>query len=80
VGFGGQLPVALTVLQVKNAKPGDKLTDGGGLRLDIDARGGRSWVFRFKSPVTGKERYMGWDLPPMLAWRRPAKRQKKPAA
>jgi integrase len=51
--------VALTALQVKNAKPGDKLTDGGGLRLDIDARGGRSWVFRFKSPVTGKERYMG---------------------
>jgi hypothetical protein len=35
VGFGGHL-MALTALQVKNAKPGDKLTDGGGLRLDVD--------------------------------------------
>lgn len=51
--------MALTATQVKNAKPGDKLSDGGGLRLDADARGGCSWVFRFKSPVTGKERYMG---------------------
>lgn len=51
--------MALTALQVKNAKPGDKLSDGGGLRLDADARGGCSWGFRFKSPVTGKERYMG---------------------
>jgi integrase len=51
--------MALTVLRVKAAKPGEKLSDGDGLRLDVDARGGRSWVFRFKSPTTGKERYMG---------------------
>lgn len=51
--------MALTALRVKNAKPGDKLSDGGGLRLDVDPRGGRAWVFRFKSPITGKERYMG---------------------
>lgn len=51
--------MALTAVQVKRARPGDKLSDGGGLRFDVDARGGRSWVFRFKSPVTGKERYMG---------------------
>ena len=51
--------MALTVLKVKSAQPGDKLSDGGGLRLDVDTRGGRSWVFRFKSPLTGKERYMG---------------------
>ena len=46
----------LTDVQIREAKAADrpyKLTDGGGLRLDIDARGGRSWVFRFKSPVTG---------------------------
>jgi integrase len=49
----------LTAVQVKNARPGDKLSDGGGLRLDADVRGGRSWVFRYKSPLTGKERYMG---------------------
>lgn len=49
----------LTVLRVKNAKPGEKLTDGGGLRLDVDRNGNGSWIFRFKSPVTGKERFMG---------------------
>ncbi|CCE01290.1 site-specific integrase [Bradyrhizobium sp. STM 3809] len=54
----------LTALQVKNAKPGDKLSDGGGLRLDVDPRGGRSWVFRYTSPLTGKERYMGLGSAP----------------
>jgi len=49
----------LTALRVKNATRGEKLSDGGGLRLDVDPRGGRSWVFRYRSPVTGKERYMG---------------------
>jgi integrase len=51
--------MALTALRVKNAKPGDKLGDGSGLRLDVDHNGRRSWVFRFTSPVTGKERFMG---------------------
>ena len=51
--------MALTAKQVEKAKPGDRLSDGGGLRFDADARGGRSWVLRFTSPVTGKERYMG---------------------
>jgi integrase len=49
----------LTALQVKNSKPGDKLSDGGGLRLDVDKAGNRSWTFRYTSPVTGRERYMG---------------------
>jgi integrase len=51
--------MALTALQVRNAKAGDKLSDGGGLRLDVDRNGNKSWVFRFTSPVTGKERFMG---------------------
>jgi integrase len=51
--------MTLSALQVKNAKPGAKLSDGGGLRLDVDRNGNASWVFRFKSPVTGRERYMG---------------------
>jgi len=51
--------MALTALQVKNAKPGDKLADGAGLRLDVDRNGNKSWVFRFTSPTTGKERFMG---------------------
>jgi integrase len=50
---------ALTALRVKNAKPGEKLSDGDGLRLDVDKNGNASWLFRFKSPVTGKERFMG---------------------
>jgi integrase len=49
----------LTVKQVENAKPRDKLSDGNGLRLDVDAHGNKSWVLRFTSPSTGKERYMG---------------------
>jgi integrase len=49
----------LTALRVKNVKPGEKLSDGDGLRLDVDKNGNASWLFRFKSPVTGKERFMG---------------------
>jgi integrase len=49
----------LTALLVKNAAPGDRLSDGGGLRLDVDKNGNRNWVFRFTSPVTAKERYAG---------------------
>jgi integrase len=49
----------LSVAKVKAAQPGDKLSDGGGLRLDVDPAGNRKWTLRFKSPVTGKERYAG---------------------
>jgi hypothetical protein len=49
----------LTAARVKHAKPGDRLADGDGLRLDVDKNRNASWVFRFKSPVTGKERFMG---------------------
>ena len=33
--------------------------DGGGLWLQISTAGTKSWIFRFKSPVTGKAREMG---------------------
>ncbi|UPK31621.1 Arm DNA-binding domain-containing protein [Bradyrhizobium sp. 186] len=49
----------LTAVRVKHAKPGDKLADGDGLTLDVDKNGNASWVFQFKSPVIGKERFMG---------------------
>jgi integrase len=49
----------LSALSVKNAKPGAKLGDGGGLRLEVDRNGNRRWVFRFTSPTTGGERFMG---------------------
>jgi integrase len=41
----------LTTVQVKNAPPGKPLSDGGGLYLR-DQR----WLFRYTSPITGKER------------------------
>jgi integrase len=49
----------LTAAQIRDARPGDRLSDGGGLRLDIDRAGNSSWIFRFTSPTTGKERYLG---------------------
>lgn len=49
----------LTKNVVKKAKAGDRLSDGDGLRLDVDKNGNASWIFRFKSPVSGKERFMG---------------------
>lgn len=51
--------MALTALQVKAAKSGERMLDGKGLRLDVDAHGNRAWTFRFTSPTSGKERYMG---------------------
>jgi len=62
VGLGGQLRAdmhKLTALRVKNAKPGDRMSDGGGLRLDVDRNGNGSWCFRYTSPATGRERFMG---------------------
>ena len=52
----------LTAADIKDAKPGDRLTDGGGLRLEVDAKGNASWIFRYTSPVTRKERYAGLGL------------------
>jgi hypothetical protein len=46
----------LTALRVKNAKPGDKLSDGDGLRLDVDKNGNASWIFRFTSPTKVHEK------------------------
>ncbi|MGB3490751.1 MAG: integrase arm-type DNA-binding domain-containing protein [Xanthobacteraceae bacterium] len=48
----------LTALQVKNAKAGTRLSDGAGLRLDVDRNGRGAWSLRYTSPVTGKERLM----------------------
>lgn len=47
---------ALTVLAVKNAKPG-RHADGGGLHLLVKDTGARSWVYRFM--LKGKSRDIG---------------------
>jgi len=44
-------------MQVNKAKPGDRLSDGGGLYLRVTSPDARSWVFRYGRD--GKERYMG---------------------
>jgi integrase len=52
--------MALTELEVKNAKPGDKaysLSDGEGLLLVVKERGTKSWVLRYR--LGGKERRAG---------------------
>lgn len=49
----------LTIAKVKAARPGDKLSDGAGLRLDVDRHGNAAWIFRFTSPVLARERFMG---------------------
>jgi len=38
----------LTDIQVKQAKPGDKLSDGGGLYLLVKPNGTKLWQYRFK--------------------------------
>ena len=49
--------MALTVKEVQNAKAGFH-GDGNGLYLCVAAKG-KSWIFRYKSPTTGKRREMG---------------------
>jgi hypothetical protein len=50
----------MSTRRVEHAGPGKHKDDEvTGLRLDVDARGNGSWVVRYKSPVSGKERYMG---------------------
>ena len=46
----------LTALKIKAAAPGDKLQDGGGLRLDRTEGGGK-WIYRYS--FSGRRREMG---------------------
>jgi integrase len=59
----------LTDFQVKNAKPKAALyeiSDGHqrGLRLAVQATGAKSWIVRYRHPITGKSRKL--TLPPGL--------------
>ena len=49
----------LTALQVRRLKEPGRYGDGGNLFLYISPTGARSWVFRYRSRVTGKLRDMG---------------------
>lgn len=53
--------MALTDIQIKQAKPRDKqyrLTDQGGLYLRVYPTGARYWQLRYRSPGTGKEKVL----------------------
>ncbi|MBV6306639.1 Arm DNA-binding domain-containing protein [Candidimonas humi] len=49
----------LTDKQVKAARPGQVLGDGGGLWLHVAKSGnGRSWIYRYTDPISGRVRKM----------------------
>ena len=52
----GWLDMALTALEIKNAKPGMH-ADGGGLYLHVGKAGNTSWIFRFQ--LNKRRREMG---------------------
>jgi hypothetical protein len=65
----------LTALQVSKIAILGKHSDSTGLFLEVTAaRVGvaKSWLFRFTSPVTGKERSQGLDSYPEISFRRRA--------
>lgn len=52
------LDMALTALEIKNAKPGMH-ADGGGLYLHVGKAGNTSWIFRFQ--LNKRRREMGLE-------------------
>lgn len=49
----------LTAIAVKNLSEPGMYPDGGNLYLQVSGYGTKSWIVRFKSPITGKTRDMG---------------------
>lgn len=49
----------LSARQVETATEPGYYIDGGGLLMHISPNGGKRWLLRFKSPLTGKRREMG---------------------
>lgn len=49
----------LTVVKLRTLKAPGRYSDGGNLHLFVSKTGVRSWVFRYRSPVTGTQRDMG---------------------
>lgn len=50
----------LSARQVDTASEAGYYMDGGGLLMHISENGGKRWLFRFVSPLTGKRREMGF--------------------
>ncbi|MSQ73600.1 MAG: site-specific integrase [Betaproteobacteria bacterium] len=54
-----QVQQALSARRVQTEKQTGYHCDGNGLYLQVASGGTKAWIFRFKSPVTGKQREMG---------------------
>ena len=54
-----QVQQALSARRVQTEKQPGYHCDGNGLYLQVASGGTKAWIFRFKSPVTGKQREMG---------------------
>ena len=49
----------LSARTVSTKKRPGLYNDGGGLGLEIAPGGTKAWIFRYRSPITKKSRYMG---------------------
>ena len=62
--------VPLTFLVIKNAKPKEKaykMSDGGGLYLEITPKGSKLWRMKFKQPASGKENRLSFGIYPEVS-------------
>jgi integrase len=62
--------MALTDVQVRNAKPGPKrrrLWDGHGLYLEIPPSGSKRWRFKYRFPKGGKEKLLSLGIYPAVS-------------
>jgi integrase len=69
----------LTDKNVKGARPGAVIGDGGGLWLVVKASGTRSWIYRYTDPITKRVRKLGLGPYPTIsleAARRKAREQR----
>lgn len=60
----------LSDVQVRTAKPGANLNDGGGLFLRVSPAGGKTWTFRYTAPAgerAGKQRELGLGVYPLVS-------------
>ena len=73
--------MALTELQVKQAKPKEKdgkLSDGKGMYLKVTKAGGKYWRLKYRHPHTKKERTLGLGVYPEISLKKA--RQKRDEA
>ena len=71
----------LSAVAVKQAKPADKpykMTDGGGMYLLVDVKGGKYWRMNYR--FAGKRKTLALGAYPPTVWLKPAKHGTRPAS